>query len=150
MINRKQFWRKQKNIVISIYKAFKNFAEAFPALLGVILLSGLFRTFVSKQIISSIFTGKFLQDTITGSLIGSISAGNPVTSYIIGGELLKEGVSLFAVTAFMVAWVTVGVVQFPAEAATLGRQFAFARNILSFILSILVAMATVATLMVIK
>ena len=84
-----------------------------------------------------------------GSMIGSISTGNPITSYIIGGELLKEGVSLFAVTAFIAAWVTVGVIQLPAEAAILGKRFALTRNALSFIFAILVALATVVTLRVI-
>ena len=84
-----------------------------------------------------------------GSTVGSISAGNPITSYIIGGELLKEGISLFAVTAFITAWVTVGIIQLPAEASILGKRFALARNILSFIFSIIVAIATVLTLQVI-
>ena len=56
------------------------------------------------------------RDTVIGSAIGSIAAGNPIMSYIIGGELMKEGVSLFAITAFIVTWVTVSIVQFPAEA----------------------------------
>ena len=56
---------------------------------------------VSSQLISSIFKGELLRDTIIGSVIGSISAGNPITSYIIGAELLKERVSLFAITAFI-------------------------------------------------
>jgi len=118
-------------------------------LLGVILLLGLFSVFVSSEMISSVFTGELLRDTVIGSLIGSISAGNPIISYIIGGELLKEQVSLFAVAAFIVAWVTVGVVQFPAEAAILGTRFATARNILCFILAIMVSIATVTTLMAI-
>lgn len=56
------------------------------------------------------------RDTIIGSAIGSIAAGNPIMSYIIGGELMKEDVSLFAITTFIVTWVTVSIVQFPAEA----------------------------------
>jgi uncharacterized membrane protein YraQ (UPF0718 family) len=134
---------KPRNIFISIYEAFKNFATALPIFLGIILLLGLLRTYVSPQLISSVFKGEIFSDTLLGSIFGSVSAGNAVTSYIIGGELLKEGISLFAVTAFIVAWVTVGVVQLPAEAAILGRRFAFFRNLLSFILSIAVAMGTV-------
>ena len=140
----------QKSIVNSFYRAFKSFSTALPMLLGVILLLGLFRTFVSKQMISSVFTGELLRDTAIGTVIGSISAGNPITSYIIGGELLKEGVSLYAVTSFIVAWVTVGIVQFPAEAGILGKRFAIARNTLSFILAIVVSIATVTTLMVVQ
>ena len=142
--------KSQKSIVNSFYRALKSFSTALPMLLGVILLMGLFRTFVSKKMISSVFTGEMLYDTLLGTIIGSISAGNPITSYIIGGELLKNGVSLFAVTAFIVAWVTVGIVQFPAEAGILGKRFAITRNTLSFILAIVVSIATVTTLMVIQ
>jgi len=149
-ISKKNNDRKQKSILASFYKSFKTFVTSFPMLFGVILLLGLFRMNVSPQLISSIFKGELLRDTIIGSLIGSISAGNAITSYIIGVELLNEGISLFAVTAFIVAWVTVGVIQFPAEAAILGKRFAFARNLMSFILAILVSMIVVTTLMIIQ
>jgi uncharacterized membrane protein YraQ (UPF0718 family) len=138
--------QQRKSIFVSITGAFKNFAAVTPLFLGIILLLGLLRTYVPPKLISSIFRGKIFTDTILGSLFGSISAGNPVTSYIIGGELLKEGISLFAVTAFIVAWVTVGVIQLPAEAAILGKRFAVMRNILSFVLSIAVAIGAVMTL----
>ena len=151
MINPKhEGGEKAKSIVMSFYRAFKSLGSALPMLLGVVLLLGLFLTYVSKQFIASVFTGELFRDTVIGSAVGSISAGNPITSYIIGGELMKEGVSLFAITAFIVTWVTVSIVQFPAEAAFLGRRFAFIRNSLGFILAILVSIATVTTLMVIQ
>jgi len=142
--------KKQKNIGFILYKSFKSFSASLPVLIGVVLLLGLFRANVSPQLISSIFSGEFFRDVLIGSLIGSISAGNPITSYIIGAELLNEGVSLFAVTAFIVAWVTVGIIQFPAEAAILGKKFALQRNLISFILSIFVSLATVTLLMVVR
>lgn len=142
--------QKQKNILISLGNALKNFVSTLPLIVGVILLVGFFRTFVTKQMIQSVFTGRLLQDTLIGAVIGSIAAGNPVTSYIIGGELLKEGINLFAVTAFIVTWVTVGIVQFPAEAGILGKRFAVARNVLSFVLAILVSIATVITTSIIQ
>ena len=120
----------KKTIISSFYKALRSFGMAFPMLLGVVLLLGLFRSFVPNRILSAVFTEELLWDTIIGSLMGSISSGNAVTSYIIGGELLKENVSLIAVTAFIVAWVTVGIVQLPAEAAILGKRFACVRNVL--------------------
>lgn len=133
----------------SFYKTLRSFGAAFPLVLGVILLLGLFRVFVTAALISAVFTGEMLRDTVIGALIGSISAGNAIASYIIGGELLKGGVSLFAIVAFIVAWVTVGVVQFPAEAAILGRRFAAARNLLAFMLAMVVSIVTVTTLKVI-
>jgi uncharacterized membrane protein YraQ (UPF0718 family) len=140
---------KRSQFLFSFYKALKSFATMLPVLFGVILLIGLFKIYVPSSIVSTVFTSELFRDTIFGSMIGSISAGNPITSYIIGGELLKEGVSLFAVTAFITAWVTVGVIQLPAEASTLGKRFALLRNALSFLFSLLVAVATVLTLQVI-
>jgi len=90
-----------------------------------------------------IFSKTPLLDSLIGSAIGSVSTGPPITSYIIGGELLKEGVSLIAVTAFMVAWVTVGVIQFPFESIMLTVKFALIRNATSFLFSIVVAIVTV-------
>jgi uncharacterized membrane protein YraQ (UPF0718 family) len=140
----------ERSIILSFYHACKSLGTALPTLLGVVLLLGLFLTLVSKQFIASVFTGELLRDTAIGSAIGSIAAGNAVNSYIIGGELMKEGVSLFAITAFIVTWVTVAVTQFPAEVAFLGKRFAVIRNSLSFFLAILVSIASVTTLILIS
>jgi uncharacterized membrane protein YraQ (UPF0718 family) len=113
-----------------------------PVLAGVVLLIGLANAVIPKSAYSSVFTGG-IADPVIGGALGSVLAGNPVTSYVLAGEFLKQGVSLIAVTAFLVAWVTVGIVQLPAESIILGRKFALTRNILSFVFSILVAVTTV-------
>ena len=107
------------------------------------LLIGLFDAFVSKELLSSIFSGNVALDTLGGACFGSIFAGNPINSYVIGGELLKYGVSLFAVTAFIITWVTVGLVQMPAEIAAFGKRFALLKNGLSFVLATPVGILTV-------
>jgi len=120
--------------------------RAAPLIFGVILLVGLVQAFFPPRVIGSIFHHSSILDSFIGSLIGSVLVGSPITSYVIGGELLSQGVSLTAVTAFIVAWVTVGVVQLPAEALLLGRRFSILRNGLSFFFSIAVAVITVAFL----
>ena len=138
--------KQKKSLLSSFIKTCKTFSEAFPILLGVILLVGLFRECMSSEFISSLFTGRMLTDTAIGSIIGSVSAGNPVNSYIIGGELIKNDVSFFAVTSFIIAWVTVGLIQLPAEAAFLGKRFAVARNTISFMLCFVVTILVVITI----
>lgn len=142
--------KTKKRIVTSFYNTVRSFGAMLPMLAGIILMLGLFKVYVTPDMIKSVFSGQPLQDALLGSVIGSISTGNPITSYIIGKGLLDDGISFFAVTAFIVAWVTVGMVQLPAEAALLGKKFAIARNGLSFILAILVALATVMTIGVIS
>lgn len=116
---------------------------SFPILLGAILLVSLANALIPRQAIINFFGAIPFIDSLMGAGIGSIVAGNPITSYIIGGELLTQGVSLTAVTAFIVAWVTVGLVQLPAEAMLLGKRFAILRNITSFVFAIIVAYITV-------
>ena len=85
-----------------------------------------------------IFSGNVLLDPIVGAVFGSVSVGNPIVSYIIGEGLLQSGVSLIAVTAFIISWVTVGIIQLPAEAFYFGKRFAIARNLSSFVGAIVI------------
>ncbi len=124
------------------FKAAKGIWNSVPVLAGVILLVSLANAIIPKTLYKAVFSGSII-DPFIGSVVGSILAGNPITSYVIGGELLQQGVTLIAVTAFIVAWVTVGVVQFPAESMLLGKRFATIRNIVSFLISIAVAVTTV-------
>ncbi|MCD6549717.1 hypothetical protein J7K41_03355 [Candidatus Micrarchaeota archaeon] len=121
-----------------------------PFLTGILLLVSLISVCITTFDYSSVFTGNELVDSFIGAILGSISIGNPMTSYIIGGELLKSGISLIAVTSFIVAWVTVGVIQLPYEMNMLGKRFAILRNILAFISTIIVAVVTVFILSIIK
>ncbi|HMA84038.1 MAG TPA: permease [Candidatus Thermoplasmatota archaeon] len=129
----------QSSWLDSLTKAGKGVLSMLPVIAGVILLLGLFNTFVTGEIITSLFRGVYIFDGLVGSLLGSILAGNAITSYIIGNELLSKQVSLFAVTTFMVSWVTVGLVQLPAEMTALGKRFSLLRNAISFLLSFVVA-----------
>jgi predicted Fe-Mo cluster-binding NifX family protein len=116
-----------------------------PIFVGVVLLIGLFNAFISKDLLSSIFSENALLDTLFGTGPGGILAGNFLNSYVIGGELLEQGVSLYAVTAFIAAWVTIGLVQLPAEMAALGKKFALIRNALSMVLCMAISILTVVT-----
>lgn len=131
------------DLLQAIRSAARQFASILPILIGVVLLMGLFNAFVSKEALASVFSGNAALDALWGACFGSILAGNPINGYIIGAGLQAQGVSMFAVTSLIVAWVTVGVVQIPAEAAALGTRFALVRNIVCFVSAIAVAIATV-------
>jgi hypothetical protein len=130
-------------------KTLRTFVNITPIIAGMLLLTSLAITLFPKELSTKIFGGHGMADVVLGALIGSVAAGHPLASYILGGELLAGGVSLFAVTALMVSWVTVGVVQLPAEALLLGRRFAIYRNLSCFFFSIAVALLTVYTLQLI-
>ena len=106
--------------------------------IGVLLLISLLNSLLKSDWIVKLFQHNILTDSFLGAMIGSLAAGNPITSYVLAGELTKVGISLAAITAFILSWVTVGIVQLPAETMMLGKKFALSRNILSFVSAILI------------
>ncbi|WOE68780.1 permease [Hydrogenimonas thermophila] len=142
--------QKQRSFKKALKNSFTNFMSMMPMILAIIGLVDLFQTFITEEMLAKLFTGNSVKDTLIGTVTGAIAVGQPFVSYIIGGELLEEGISLYAVTAFILAWVTLGIVQLPAEAEVLGKQFTFYRNILAFIFTLLVSILTAWTVELLK
>jgi len=128
-----------------LQKSSLSFLAMAPLLIGVIGLVGIFQVLVTPEFLASLFRGNILVDTLIGTLSGAVSAGNPIVSYLIGGELVEQGISLFAVSAFIISWVTLGFIQLPAEVEVFGGQFTLYRNILAFVFTMFIAVATTLT-----
>ena len=141
---------KKRSIKNSFKSAIKSFVSMMPMIVAVMLLVGIMKIFITKEMLLSFFTKNSFIDTLIGTFAGGVAVGNPVVSYIIGKELLDINVSLYATTAFMLSWVTLGVVQLPLEMEVLGIKFTIYRNILAFISTLIVSIATVFTLEVLK
>jgi len=131
---------------IAFKKAFIGFLSISPLLLGTIGLVGLMQTFITTKMIKSLFGYGNVTDTLMGTLAGGISVGQGIISYVIADELKTQGVSLFALSAFILSWVTLGVAQLPAEASMFGLKFTIIRNILSLLFTLLISYLTVVTL----
>jgi uncharacterized membrane protein YraQ (UPF0718 family) len=130
----------KKRLIGAGKSVLKSMKMSMPILVGVLLLVGLATASIPKDFFRKLFTGNMLFDPIKGAILGSVAAGNPLTSYLIGGELLQKGISMAAVIAFILSWVTVGLVQLPAESLMLGRKFAIVRNGISFVMAIIVSL----------
>ena len=121
------------------------FLSMAPLLLGVIGLVGLFQVLVTPRMLASLFRDNPLFDTLIGTLSGAAGTGNPVVSYVIGGEMLGQGISLYAVSALILSWVTLGFIQLPAEVEVFGGRFTLYRNLLAFFFTMLIAVLTTLT-----
>ena len=133
----------------ALERTFKNIKTAIPIIIGIFMLIS-FLNPILKDFYNNIFTGNYFLDPLIGAMAGGISFGIPITSYVAGGELLKEGVSLLAVTAFILAWTTVGIVMLPLESSAFGKKFAILRNSLNFVSSIIISILTILTLNILK
>jgi len=130
----------------ALTRTLRGFWQMLPIMVGMLLLTSLVLAWLPRTGLRTLFGGHDFLDVLLGALVGSVAMGHPLAGYLLGGELLAGGVSLIAVTALIVAWVTVGVVQLPAEMLLLGRRFALWRNLLCFLSAIAIAYLTVAML----
>lgn len=124
----------------------RSFATLLPLLLGMLLLISLVLTLFPDAISARLFGHGELADTLLGAGLGAAAVGQPMISYILGGELLAAGVGLAAVTALLVSWVSVGLLHLPAEAVLMGRGFALKRNAVAFLIALAAGLLVPATL----
>jgi hypothetical protein len=130
----------------ALSKTVRTFIGILPVIIGMLLATSLVMALFPDKLSRGLFGNGDIPDAMLGAAIGSIATGHPLASYLLGGELLAGGVGLVAVTALLVSWVTVGVVQLPAEALMLGARFAIYRNMVSFFIAVIIAFVTVYTL----
>ena len=123
-------------------KTIKSYKQALPILFGMFFLISLFTPYI-EVFYKSVFSGNYLIDPFIGSILGSISAGMPITAYVLGGELMEVGISLLAVTAFILTWTTVSLAFLPMESKYLGRRFAISRNAVNYFMAIIISILTV-------
>jgi len=137
---------EKERLQTSLRKTAWTFINMLPIVIGMLLLTSLVVTAFPEQLSVGLFGGSNALDALIGASVGSVAAGHPLASYLLGGELLKSGVSLVAVTALIVSWVTVGIVQLPAEILMLGTRFAIYRNVICFFSALAIAFLCVYTL----
>ncbi|PLY06000.1 MAG: hypothetical protein C0624_04630, partial [Desulfuromonas sp.] len=105
-----------------------------PLLLSIFALIGLYQEFVPTELIESWMgaDGKLLS-LLVGGLVGAVSIGPPVAAFPIAGSFIDSGAWPPAAAAFIVSWVSVGVITLPVEAHVFGWRFTLWRNVLTFI-----------------
>lgn len=117
---------QKQRLQASLRKTIWIFINLLPIIIGMLLLTNLVVTVFPEELSAGLFGLSDLLDALMGASVGSIASGHPMASYLLGGELLQSGVSLIAVTALIVSWVSVGIVQLPAEILMLGVRLSTA------------------------
>jgi hypothetical protein len=141
-----RFSGMRDQIRAALLKTLRGFATLLPLLLAMLLLISLLLSLFPDVITAGMFGHGTLLDTLLGASLGSAAVGQPMISYILGGELLAAGVGLTAVTALLVSWVSVGFLHLPAEAMLLGKGYALKRNAVAFLIAVAAGLLVPATL----
>jgi len=132
-----------KNKTIMALKiAYKKFMNILPAFLIMLILVSIVLFLVpDKMIVNYLGTKNSFFSVTLASIFGSITLMPGFIAYPLCGILLKKGVSYMVLAAFTTTLMMVGVLSYPVEKEYFGAKVTIIRNLISFIISIIVAIA---------
>jgi len=115
--------------------------KVMPLLVAVFGLVGLFEVYCPPQLIEQwLGASSGLTALLVGGLAGAIAIGPPLAAFPLAGSLLAAGAWPPAIAAFIVAWISVGLISLPFEMSVFGTRFALARNGLTFLAALLIGL----------
>ncbi len=123
--------------------AAKRFLGILPAFLMMLILVSVVLFFLPDEVIVAYlgidnrFAGTFF-----ASLLGSITLMPGFIAFPLSGILLAKGVPYMVLSAFTTTLMMVGVLTYPVERAYFGAKLTVVRNLLSFLIALVVAAAT--------
>jgi len=111
-------------------------------IVAIIFLIGLMLTFIPPETIkASLSSSNSLVATTVSAIVGSITLIPAFVAFPLVGSIINMGASIVPAVAFLTTLTMVGVVTFPLEKQEFGVKFAVARNALSFIVAIVIALS---------
>ena len=129
-----------------LIKSTISFIVLSPTIVAVIGLVAVFQTYITPNMLSKFFGHGEMLDILDGAFLGAVSSGNGAISYVVADGLKHQGVSSYALIAFILAWITLSFTHLPAEASVFGVKFTAYRNILTFLCTLFIAYLSVVTL----
>jgi uncharacterized membrane protein YraQ (UPF0718 family) len=125
-----------QNIKKTFFQTLNWFKELIPMLFWIIVIVAMLKQAWVFENLAKYINNNFIW-VILADVFGSISVGNTINSYIIADSFWSVSDYILVITAFLISWVTVGIIQIPAESYFFGKKFTITRNIISFVFAIL-------------
>jgi uncharacterized membrane protein YraQ (UPF0718 family) len=116
----------------------------FPRLLLGFALAGMIQVMIPTEYIAQMIgEGSGLKGLLFATLAGALTPGGPYVNFPIVAALYKSGASIGPLTAYLVAWGTIGINRtLIYEIPLMGTHFAFARYLGSLIFPLLIGIVT--------
>jgi uncharacterized membrane protein YraQ (UPF0718 family) len=117
------------------------FLGTFSELIGVMGIIGLILALLPAELIGKAMGGSNqLLSSLFGASIGAVTIIPGFIAFPLADTLLQQGAHIGTVAAFITTLTMVGVATYPLEVKHFGQRFTFARNLLSFVLAIAIAL----------
>ncbi|MFO7897353.1 MAG: permease [Candidatus Cloacimonadales bacterium] len=120
------------------WKKFRNIIPAFMTML--ILVSIILYLLPAELILKYLGTENIYSGLSLAAILGSITMMPGFIAYPLSGILLQQGVPYAVLGAFSTTLMMVGIATFPLEQKFLGTKVTIVRNLLGFIIAIIIAL----------
>jgi len=121
--------------------AYKRFLFISPSfLVMLIFVSVLLFLFPQENIVMYLSYGNNLVNIILAAIVGSVTVMPGFVAFPLAGILKNSGISYTIIASFTTTLMMVGTMTFPIEAAYLGKKVTLIRNVLGFIVALIVAL----------
>jgi len=124
-----------QNIKKTFFQTLNWFKEIIPMLLWIIIIIAMLKQVWIFENMKNYINDDFLW-VIVSDIFWSISVGNTINSYIIADSFWNISEYILVISAFLIAWVSVWIIQIPAESYFFWKKFAIIRNLISFVFAI--------------
>jgi len=125
----------------SLHTAWQSLVKMLPLLAAIFALIGLFQVFVPPALIEQrLGEASGLMALLMGGGLGAVAIGPPLAAFPLAGSLLDAGAWPPAVAAFIVSWISVGVLTLPFESEVFGFRYALLRNLIAFVSALLIGL----------
>ena len=132
--------QKTKKALCISYKKLTNIAPVFIKM--VILMSVILFLVPDSFIISVLGKENGVLSVFSASVIGSITMFPGFIAFPLAGMLKAKGATYMVLSALTTTIMMVGIVTYPLEKEYLGGRVAVIRNVISFVIAIIVALVT--------
>jgi len=110
-----------------------------PVLFMIFILMGIIEAFVSKEtIVQWLGSGGSVLSIVIGELVRCVALIQPAAIFPFAGFLHKNGANYGAVFGFVMTGILIGIATLPLEVKLFGKRFTIVRNILTFIIVLLI------------
>ncbi len=135
------FFKDREKTRRSIIVAARSFLRILPLVLMIIVIVGLFSSFIPpSEIMKFIGAQAGWSGILAIAALGAVLHIPALVSYPLAAALLQSGATIAPVAAFITTLTMVGVITMPLEIKELGIRLTLLRNVLSFILAVFIAL----------
>ncbi len=123
--------------------AFRKFMKILPAFMTMLVMVSIVLFLLPETVIVNYLGNhnKFIA-TFIAAAMGSVALIPGFIAFPLAGILLRKGVPYMALSAFTSTLMMVGILTFPVERNYFGVRVAVMRNVISFLIALIVALVT--------